>query len=55
MSEYLHWLVQSLDPFYVIGALYHTFNLSNSTKVLFWILVLMILRYQIPDIAIWVA
>lgn len=55
MSEYWHWLSRSLDPFYVQTALSHTLDLARSTSLLFWVIVLMIVRYHLPNLLLFFA
>ena len=54
MTEYLHWLLSPLDPFYVTGALAQFERLLHSSNLLFWILMLTLIRYHVPDIVLYV-
>jgi biofilm PGA synthesis N-glycosyltransferase PgaC len=55
MAEYLNWVRAFLDPFHIVQALGATTRLFHGSSLLFWGTVYMLVRYTVPDIAIWLA
>jgi cellulose synthase/poly-beta-1,6-N-acetylglucosamine synthase-like glycosyltransferase len=53
MSEFLQWLLTPLNSAYIHSGLASGVNLIWSSKLLFWYLVLVFLRYEFPDFALW--
>src|SRR5579883_496675 len=54
MGEYLHWFSAPFDSFYVYSGIRAFVELAQSSNLLFWYLVLVFVRYQLPDLALWV-
>ena len=48
MGDYLHWFLQPLDSFYVLSGMSAVARLANSSSVIFWVIILIIARYQLP-------
>ena len=53
MTDYFTWLFSCLDPVRIVDGLNTLGQLLNSSSLLFWMFVLTVIRYAIPDIAIW--
>ncbi|HZT13604.1 MAG TPA: hypothetical protein VFA29_12405, partial [Candidatus Baltobacteraceae bacterium] len=54
MGEYLHWFSAPFDSFYVYSGIRAFVELAQSSNLLFWYLILVFIRYQLPDLALWV-
>src|SRR5579875_3345799 len=52
-SEYLHWLTQTFDGFYLYFGLSAIPTLLASTNLVFWIVTLIFIRYQLPVLALY--
>lgn len=48
MGDYLHWFVQPIDSFYIYSGLSSVFTLAHSSSLIFWIITLIVVRYQLP-------
>ncbi|MHB8355068.1 MAG: glycosyltransferase family 2 protein [Vulcanimicrobiaceae bacterium] len=55
MIDYFQWFLAPLDSFYVDSGLAAIARLIESSNLIFWYLVLVLIRYQLPDIALWIA
>jgi poly-beta-1,6-N-acetyl-D-glucosamine synthase len=53
MSDYLQWLFSPLDSFYIDSGLASTVHLIWSSSFIFWYLMLVFVRYQLPDFVLW--
>ncbi len=53
MSEFTQWLLAPLNSVYIHSGLASGVNLIWSSKLLFWYLVIVFLRYEFPDFALW--
>lgn len=53
MNEYLQWLITPLDSFYIDSGFAAVVHLIDSSNIVFWYLVLVLIRYQLPDIVLW--
>jgi cellulose synthase/poly-beta-1,6-N-acetylglucosamine synthase-like glycosyltransferase len=54
MSDFLQWLLTPLNSAYIHSGLATGVTLIWSSKPLFWILILVFLRYEFPDFALWI-
>lgn len=54
MGEYLHWLVQPVDSFYVFSGLGATWRLMHTSSLIFWLIALIFIRYQLPILLLYV-
>ena len=55
MIEYLRWLASFADPLHVVQAVGSVGSLANGSSLFFWLTVFGLIRYHLPDIAVWVA
>ncbi len=55
MSEYFHWFFVSVDSLYIASGLELIVTLIRSSNMIFWYLVLVFVRFQLPDLLVWVA
>lgn len=55
MEFYFHWLVSPLNPYSVVEAFGKFGELFHSSNLLFWVLILTLLRYHVPDILVYIA
>ncbi|HTV73667.1 MAG TPA: glycosyltransferase [Candidatus Acidoferrales bacterium] len=55
MNGYLNWLSETLDGFYLHFGLSAIPTLLQSTNLIFWIVTLMFVRYQLPELLLYVA
>lgn len=53
MSEYLHWLSNTVDGFYLHFGLSAIPALLGSTNLIFWVVTLIFVRYQLPVLALY--
>jgi cellulose synthase/poly-beta-1,6-N-acetylglucosamine synthase-like glycosyltransferase len=54
MLDNLQWLFAPLDSFYISSGMAAVVGLVQSSNLIFWYLVLVFVRYNLPDIAIWI-
>jgi cellulose synthase/poly-beta-1,6-N-acetylglucosamine synthase-like glycosyltransferase len=54
MNEYFQWLVTPLDSFYIDSGLQAAVRLFGGSNLAFWYLIIALVRYQLPDVVLWV-
>lgn len=53
MPEYFHWFFVSVDSLYISSALQLAVSLARGSNLIFWYLILVLVRYQLPDFILW--
>ncbi|GAC1421714.1 MAG: hypothetical protein NVSMB5_15010 [Candidatus Velthaea sp.] len=55
MTEFFNWLLATGDPVYVVSALGSVGRLVGSSSILFWLVVYIVVRFNVPDLILWLA
>ena len=53
--EYLRWLASFADPIHIVDAFRAVPSLITGGNLFFWLTVFGVVRYHLPDLAVWVA
>ena len=53
MNAYANWFFSFFDPYHIDSAFGAVGSLADSSSIIFWVLVYTLVRYTVPDIAVW--
>jgi biofilm PGA synthesis N-glycosyltransferase PgaC len=54
MNAYAQWFFSFFDPYHIVSALRDLPALLDSSSIIFWVLVYTLIRYTVPDIAVYI-